>query len=94
MIDITKEGCCVIGCKDWRTEEHHAFFGTAQRQISEEYGFKCYLCPTHHRGQPNGVHGGNRELDLAIKRHFQTEYEKECLRHDFMKLIGRNYLDW
>ena len=93
MIDPKKTGCWVIGCKEQHTEEHHAFYGTAQRRISEEYGFKARLCPIHHRGQPKGVHGGNRELDLAIKRHFQAEYEKDYLRHDFMKLIGRNYLD-
>lgn len=93
MIDPNKNGCWVIGCNESHTEVHHAYFGSAQRRISEEYGFKCNLCPTHHRSQPQGVHGGNRDLDLAIKMYFQTEYEKDYLRHDFMKLIGRNYLD-
>lgn len=93
MINPHKEGCWVKGCDVFHTEEHHAFYGTAQRKISEEYGFKARLCPIHHRGQPKGVHGGNRELDLVIKMYFQAEYEKGYLRHDFMKLIGRNYLD-
>ena len=92
-INVSKDGCCVVGCREWYTEEHHGFFGTGQRQISEKHGFKCRLCPTHHRAQPQGVHGGNRALDLTLKRHFQEEFEKEHLRSDFMRLIGRNYLE-
>lgn len=93
LIDPKKQGCWVIGCKEWHTEEHHVFFGTGQRQISEEHNFKAKLCPNHHRGQPKGVHGGNRPLDLALKKYCQSEFEKEYLRSDFMKLIGRNYLE-
>lgn len=74
-------------------EFHHGFFGSGQRKISDDNGFGVDLCPICHRSQPQGVHGGNRELDIRIKQHCQREYEKDHLRFDFMKLIGRNYLD-
>lgn len=91
-IDPKKEGCWVAGCKEWQREQHHVFFGTGQKKISDKYGFYAYLCPNHHRGQPDGVHGGNKELNLTLKRHCQREFEKEYLHSDFMKEIGRNYL--
>ena len=34
-----------------QTEEHHVVFGAGQRQLSEEYGLKVYLCREHHRGR-------------------------------------------
>jgi len=74
-------------------ESHHVFYGSGQRNISDKHGFKVDLCSICHRSQPQGVHGGNRELDLKLKRECQEEFEKEHLRFDFIKLIGRNYLD-
>ena len=38
------------------TEEHHAVFGTANRNIAEHYGLKVYLCPEHHRTGKEAVH--------------------------------------
>jgi hypothetical protein len=84
-------GCWV--CGKHPTERHHVYFGSGNRKLSEKYGLVVNLCADHHRGQPNGVHGGNKELDLEIKRHFQREFEKEYLRIDFIKIFGRNYLD-
>ena len=73
-------------------ESHHVFFGSGQRKISDKMGFVVDLCYICHRSQPQGVHGGNRKLDLRLKREKQKEFEKEYLRSDFIKLIGRNYL--
>ena len=81
-----------VNCGKYGTEVHHIFYGTGQRKISEKLGFKVRLCPSCHRGQPQGVHGGNRELDLKLKREFQTRYELTHTREEFIKLIGRNYL--
>lgn len=39
-----------------------------------------------------GVHF-NRELDLHLKREQQREYEQTHSRRDFMRLIGKNYLE-
>ena len=72
-------------------EKHHVFYGTGQRKISDKNGFFFDLCSICHRSQPQGVHGGNRELDLRLKREKQEEYEQTHTRAEFMKLIGRNY---
>lgn len=48
-------------------EEHHIYFGNPNRRISEENGFKVWLCAEHHRGII-GVHGKlGHSLDLKLK---------------------------
>ncbi len=84
--------CWVCGKRD-PLEEHHVFYGTANRMKSERYGMKVYLCPEHHRAQPEGVHGGNRELDLKLKRFAQMRFEQMFGHELFMKVFGRNWLD-
>lgn len=79
-------------CGAYGTEEHHVFFGTGQRKISEKHNFKTRLCPICHRSQPQGIHGGNKELDLKLKREFQSKFEETHTRKEFITLIGRNYL--
>lgn len=71
---------------------HHVFEGTANRKISEKNGFKAWLCAEHHNMSNNSVHF-NREMSLILKRLYQKEYEKTHSREEFIKLIGRNYLD-
>ena len=45
-----------------------------------------------HRGEI-GVHGRDgHKLDLQLKREFQTLFEKDHSRDEFIKIIGRNYL--
>ena len=59
--------------------------------MSEREGFVCWLCQEHHIGQ-TGVHQ-NRALDVAIKQECQRAYERTHTRADFMRLIGKNYLE-
>lgn len=66
--------------------------GTANRKISEKNGFKVWLCAEHHNMSNNSVHF-NREMSLILKKLYQKEYEKTHSREEFIKLIGRNYLD-
>lgn len=40
-----------------------------------------------------GVHF-NRELDLKLKRECQAKFEETHSREEFMKIIGKNYLDY
>lgn len=70
---------------------HHVFFGHANRKISDREGFVVWLCPYHHNMSNNSVHH-NREMDLALKRKCQIEYERDHTREDFIKLIGKSYL--
>ena len=82
---------CLV-CGSWNVEEHHIFFGHAKRKLSEDYGLKVWLCPSHHRGT-NGVHGKNgHKLDSELKQLGQKAFEWEHTREEFMKLMGRNYL--
>lgn len=81
--------CGRTGC----LEEHHIFFGNPDRQHSEDTGLKIHLCARCHRYAKTGVHGGNRELDLKLKRKAQEAFEQKHTRAEFMSLFGRNYLD-
>lgn len=96
-------------CYFWRTicdmevthglELHH-IYGGANRKISDKNGFFVYLTKANHTGancndNPLGVLGVhfNRDFDLKLKRACQREFEKTHTRQDFMRLIGKNYLE-
>lgn len=82
---------CII-CGSWNVEDHHIYFGVAKRKLSEEYGLKVWLCPTHHRGTC-GVHGKEgHKLDLELKQLGQKAFEWKYTREEFIKTFGRNYL--
>ena len=71
-------------------ECHHVFAGTANRQISEKYGLKVWLCHEHHTGQ----HGAQYDSDLnrLLKQDAQRCFEKRHPRSEWMQIIGKNYL--
>ena len=82
---------CII-CGSWNVEDHHIFFGPAKRKLSEIYGLKVWLCPTHHR-LTNGVHGKNgHKLDMELKQLGQKAFEWEHTREEFIERFGKNYL--
>lgn len=83
----SKEDGCLI-CGNPYTEEHHVFFGTANRSLSERYGMKVYLCAEHHRGR-RGAHQ-DRDLDLLLKKMAQKKFE-ETYTEDFVSVFGRSY---
>lgn len=86
------EECYACGAMEY-LEEHHIFYGSANRKQSEAAGLKVHLCIRCHRGSRTGVHGGNKELDQQLKRSAQLIYEKSHSRAEFMDLIGRNYIE-
>lgn len=87
-----KKECFITG-STYNLEEHHIFFGTAKRKISEKYGLKVYLTAELHRGT-NGVHGKNGKLlDKRLKKIAQRKFEETHNRDEFIRLIGKNYLD-
>ena len=85
------KNCYICGTES-NLHLHHVFFGTANRRVSDENGFVCYLCGKHHNLSDNAVHF-DINMDMAIKRDCQREFEKTHTREEFMELIGRNYLD-
>ena len=83
---------CFICAKRIGLHDHHIFFGTARRKISEKNGFKVWLCQQHHQST-FGAHGSKgHELDLYLKKICQMKFEETHTRREFIKLIGRNYL--
>lgn len=87
-----KKECYV--CKTKLVEEHHIFFGSANRKLSEQDGLKVWLCPEHHRGQ-RGVHGKDgATFNNYLKSIAQIEYMKyyNKTKEEFIKRYGRNYI--
>lgn len=72
--------------------ETHHIFGGPNRKISEMQGFKVKLCIAHHRTGPEAVHRNMKNMRL-IQRDAQKAYENTHTRQQFMRLIGRNYLE-
>jgi hypothetical protein len=85
--------CYLTGRTD-NLQLHHCFPGK-NRKISDEYGFWVYLTADLHNGNdPAAVHNNpNQGWDLKLKQDCQRKYEETHSRSDFMKLVGRNYLE-
>ena len=89
MVD-DKEHC--VFCFSSNIEEHHVFFGTANRDKAEKYGLTIPLCTKHHTGSGDSPHK-NRIIDLALKCWGQTVYENKIgTREDFRREFGKSYL--
>ena len=88
---VTKEDrpLCML-CGRPAVHRHHVFFGTANRKQSERYGMVAWLCRECHQGQ-KGVHN-NRQADLSLKREFQTIFEQNHSKDEFIRLFGKNFL--
>lgn len=81
-------------CGAYAPEEHHVFYGMANRKMSEKYGLKVHLCSRHHRDNLDGVHGQNKELDHWLKVMGQRVFETHHgTREQFVQIFGRNYLE-
>ena len=70
--------------------EHHVYDGP-NRRISEENGFKCWLCLDHHLIGPEAVHNNIDNMRI-LQRECQRIYEETHTRQQFRDLVGRNYL--
>ena len=73
-------------------EEHHVFFGTANRKIADKYGLTVPLCYLDHREGTDSPHK-NRKVDLALKCWAQAVYEAKIgTREEFRADFGKSYL--
>lgn len=88
----TKE--CYITGQTGQLDKHHIYPG-ANRKVSEAQGFWVWLKHDLHNGNnPAAVHNNpNQGWDLKLKQDCQRKYEQTHSRAEFLKLIGRNYLD-
>lgn len=89
ILDNVRE--CYITRQTQGLHKHHIFFGTGQRELSEEWGCWCYLTGSLHNQSNEGVHF-NRRLDLQLKRDCQYAFEMLYGHDKFMEVFGRNYL--
>lgn len=81
-----------IFCFDSNAEEHHIFFGVANRPIADKYHLVVPLCNKHHTGSADCPHK-NRIIDLTLKCWAQSVYElKIGNRSDFRRDFGKSYL--
>lgn len=79
-------------CGNPNVEEHHIFFGTANRNLSDRYGLVVPLCNKHHTGSAECPHK-NRVIDLLLKYTGQMAFEKKHGdREDFRRTFGKSYL--
>ena len=83
---------CYVCGSETSLHNHHVFFGTANRKLSDEDGCTVWLCVQHHTGA-FGVHN-NRALDLRIKRNCQTAWQETFNKttEDFIRRYGKSYL--
>ena len=88
---IQEDMTCCYECGRYGTEVHHVIYGTANRKLSDHYGLVVGLCYNHHRGK-QGVHNGNKELDMKLKRIGQKAFMEHYPEADFLAVFGRNYL--
>ena len=90
---LSNEKSCYCCHTTINLHRHHIFFGMANRKLSEHDGCWVYLCANHHNMSRYGVHNGNRELDLRLKKECQERWEtKNGTREDFIKRYGKSYL--
>ena len=89
IIQKNEEKCFLCGGR--ASEEHHVFFGTANRQLSEKYGLKVYLCPNCHRIEKYAVHNC-KETDIKLKIIGQRKFIEEYPHQNFLKIFGKNYI--
>ncbi len=79
-------------CTKYRYLEEHHIYGGPNRSISEQHGFKVKLCPAHHREGLEAVHQNIKNM-RRLQQEAQRKYEETHTREQFMRLIGRNYLE-
>lgn len=89
---LQNEKVCFVCKREQELHDHHIFYGTANRKLSQQWGFKVWLCAAHHNMSKEGVHF-NPELDQQIKGMAQTYFEKnKGNRATFIRIFGRSYL--
>lgn len=92
---IQSEKKCYLTGRTDNLHEHHVYYGSGRRKLSEQYGLKIWLVGNLHNLGDYGVHGKHgHELDLKIKREVQIK----TMEHygwsveDFIRKIGRSYI--
>lgn len=80
----TKQGYCQC-CGKWSSRlDPHEIYGGSNRQRSIKNGFVIDICRICH---------SNEELINELRKEKQKEFEEEHTREEFIKIIGKSYLN-
>lgn len=91
---LQSEKYCYVTGDTYNLQLHHIYGGNGRRSLCDLYGFWCFLRGDYHNQASYGVHEKDgHALDLQLKRDCQRKFEETHTREEFMKIIGRNYLD-
>jgi len=85
---------CYVCETTYGLHNHHIFFGTGDKKISDDNGFTVWLCGYHHNLSDNGVHF-DKSLDTELKKECQRIFEINHTRdewHQLSKYSFKNYL--
>lgn len=85
----TEKECFV--CKTTQGLHSHHIFEAYNRNNSEKYGLKVWLCGKHHNLSSAGIHF-DKAFDLYIKRLAQKKFNEVYPELDFMQIFGKNFL--
>lgn len=87
----TERECYFCGTVNW-LEEHHVY-GASNRNKSEKYGLKVWLCHAHHNEPPNGVH-----FNASTNQWLKATVQQKAMEHygwsadAFRGIFGKNYI--
>jgi len=84
----TEKECFV--CKTTQGLHSHHILGSYNRNNSEKYGLKVWLCGKHHNLSSAGIHF-DKQFDLYVKRIAQARYEEVYPDLDFVQIFGKNF---
>ena len=86
---LQREQQCYITGSRVNLDCHHVYHGTSNRKLSDIYG--CWVWLNHDVHMR--LHGGDRELDLRLKRECQEAFEAIYGREVFVQVFGKSYLE-
>lgn len=90
---IQEEKACIFTGYTKNLEEHHIFYGTGKRKLSEKYGLKVWVRADLHKFTRYSIHQNpNEGLDLRLKKLGQRIFESRYPELDFIEIFGKNYL--
>lgn len=89
---LQNEKVCLLTGRTDNLHEHHIYFGSGRRKISEKNGFKIWLTGEwHNQDSRKDVHH-NRWLRLYLERLCQEVYEKSHGHAAFYAIFRQNYI--
>lgn len=88
IFPLNEDGTCLI-CKRVGDTARHEIFHGPNRQISKRLGAWISVCPACH----SKIHAGDNTEYLWLKESAQRLLEIKIGHREYMRRIGRNYLD-